>query len=126
MGVFHRAGCFEKVSFVVPVSPLEMGANRVRGLDGWPEESFQRNITVQVTLMESALELCRNGMAAAFLPAFIARLHNKKVLPSFRLVKHPAPLKLKKGRTPVYLVKRKADLESRNLKAVASALRSIE
>lgn len=133
MGVFGKKNLWargEKVTeipFVVPVAPLHGAPTKVVGLDGWPDTLVRRHIPYRVTLMESALELCRQGLAAAFLPDFVVELHNAKVREPFVLTRYPSslPLQTKHVEQPVYLVKRRADLEVLAHKKLAKALRLI-
>ena len=132
MGVFGSRKAFtnlplSEVPFVVPVTPLQGTPSKVVGLDGWPDNLVRRRVKYRVTLMESALELCRFGLAVAFLPRFVVELHNAKVREDFRLSawKGPLPLKGKYIHQPVYLVKRKGDVEGPQLKKLARALRLV-
>jgi hypothetical protein len=72
----------------IPGSPTKMN-----GLDGWPDEKILRKIKYKVTMMESTLELCRQGKACAYLPQFIIQMHNETVKYSLELVEYPFPLK---------------------------------
>jgi DNA-binding transcriptional LysR family regulator len=132
MDVYVRQGAFgehtlKNVPFVVPVPPIRGAPSKVVGLDGWPDHLVSRTIRYRVTLMESALELCRQGLAAAFLPKFVVELHNGKTIEKFRL--HPLtahlPLPGKFIQQPVYLVKRKVNQEDALVKRIAKALRLI-
>lgn len=128
MGVYSSAGAFPSVAqpdlpFVVPVNPLFGSPSRVRGLDGWPDDAYPRSIKYKVTLLESALELCRQGKAAGYFPNFVIDLHNAQVKDAFRLVRRASPYKGRVCRTDVFLVKRKTDVESRIMKQLAKAIR---
>lgn len=131
MGVFKRKGSFTETNdqsdhpFVVPVMPLQGSPTRVRGLDGWPEHGYERIIKYEVTLMESALELCRQGRCVGFFPKFIINEHNKRVLPENQLVKLPPSKKLKKCTTDIFIVKRKGYQENKTIKQIAKAIRNI-
>lgn len=130
MGVFARRGAFARAGFsempfVVPVSPVSGSPNRVRGLDGWPDDRLARRIQYRVTLLESALELCRTGRAAAYLPTFLVDLHNGKARPEFQLTPKPMPAGIRSAKQPVFLIKRKADAESSLHRRVAKALRRL-
>jgi DNA-binding transcriptional LysR family regulator len=135
MGVYARKGLWPgklatEIPFAIPVPPIHGTPTKVIGMDGWPDNLVRREVKYRVTLMESALELCRSGMAAAFLPEFVVRLHNAKVKEEFQLHPRPAaspagPLPAKHLHQPVYLVKRKSDTENQALKRIAKALRMI-
>ncbi len=132
MGVYTRVGALKGLSqielpYVVPVAPLQGVPTKVRGLDGWPEDAFERKVTHRVTLMESALELCRQGLVAGYFPAFVACEHNKRMNPDYHLERRRAPMtadcKLRKS--DVFLVKRKSTAEDVVIKQLAKAIRVI-
>ncbi len=130
MGVFTLHGAFKNVPqrelpFVVPVSPLQGVPTKMRGLDGWPDDAYERNILHRVTLLESALELCRQGRVAGYFPVFIVQEHNLRMNEKFRLERRPSPYKGRVCRADVYLVKRKSTVESDVIKQIAKALRLI-
>jgi DNA-binding transcriptional LysR family regulator len=108
---------------VVPVTPIFGAPSRVKGLDGWPDDAYPRKIKYQVTLMESALELCRQGGVAGYFPTFIVDEHNGRLLPEYRLARHPSPYADRKCYTDVFLVKRKSDEETAVMKQLAKAIR---
>ncbi len=113
----------QEVPFAVPVAPLEGTPSNVKGLDAWPEQKFKRNAVYKVDLMTTALELCRQGLCAVFIPQFVARLHNESIAPNSKLL----PLELPKGmpavHRDVYLVKRESTIENDLFKKVAKAIR---
>jgi DNA-binding transcriptional LysR family regulator len=130
MGVFARAGVLETVAtsdlpFAVPVTPIEGSPTKIMGLDGWPDHEAPRHFRYRVTLMESALELCRLGLAAAYLPTFIVAKHNKAVRDDLRLTarKPPTALASRYLKQPVYLVRRKGSGDEKVGKRLAKALR---
>lgn len=130
MGVFTRTGAFKGVSqpdlpFVIPVSPLQGMPTRIRGLDGWPQDAYRRKIKHQVTLLESALELCRQGRVAGYFPQFIVTEHNKRVSEEFRLERRKSPYEGRVCKSDVFLVKRKSDEETAIAKQLAKAVRLI-
>lgn len=113
--------------FVVPVLPIEGSPNRIQGLDGWPDHLASRLILHRVTMMESALEIARQGIAAVYLPTFIADLHNAKVTERYRVkqIDVSLPFNKKLSEQPVYLVKTKNSEETATLKKLAAAIRKI-
>lgn len=130
MGVFTRKGAFHGVTqqelpFVVPVAPINGAPTRVRGLDGWPDDAYRRRVVHQVTLMESALELCRQGRVAGYFPAFIVDEHNLRVRNEYRLERRRTPYPGRVCMAEVFLVKRKSDEESTIAKQLAKALRTL-
>lgn len=130
MGVFTKQGAFKNVPqpdlpFVIPVMPLQGTPTKVRGLDGWPEDVYQRNVLHKVTLLESALELCRQGRVAGYFPVFIVNEHNKRVTAQYQLERRRTPYGGRICRSDVFLVKRKSSVESTTIKQLAKALRLI-
>lgn len=121
MGLFGK----ENAPFVVPVSPVEGSPNKVKGLDGWPDNNFPRDIQFEVTLMESALGLCREGLAVAYLPKFVVKLHNQIAKPSYQLKELELPKNFKKNKDYVYLIKRKSDKEGTEAKKLAQVVRKV-
>ncbi len=127
MGVFGLKKNFsgkdlEELPFAVPVEPLHGVPTKAQGLDGWLPSFGPRTISFKVTLMESALELCRRGFAVSYLPSFVVDIHNSYVSHDHRLTEVYRPSKGQKT-APVYLVKRKGDTESAGMKKVARVVR---
>lgn len=129
MGVFglkkFKNAAIEAIPFAVPLSPLEGTPSKAVGLDGWPDHKFQRNIKYRVTMMQSAMELCRQGLAVAYLPNFIVEVHNEFTLPEFRFVELLAPVGAKERLQSVFLVQHKQDKETTLYRQIAKSLRSL-
>ncbi len=130
MGVFARKGSFKGVAqpdlpFVIPVMPLQSVPTKVRGLDGWPDDAYQRKVMHRVTLMESALELCRQGRVAGYFPAFVAEEHNKRMASQFHLERRKSPYEGRVCKSDVFIVKRKSYEEDDLIKQLAKAVRLI-
>lgn len=130
MGVYVKKGAFKNfeqpdIPFVTPIMPIKGTPTKARGLDGWPETAYKRNILHEVTLLESALELCRQGRVAGYFPVFIAKEYNLRALPEDHLERKQSPYGNKKCVAPVYIVKRKSDLENQNIKRLSRAIRTI-
>lgn len=129
MAIFKRKGSFidrrvEDIPFVVPVEPIAGAPNQIRGLDAWPAGFPERQIHARVTLMESAIELVRQGRCAAYLPEFVVRLHNKRVSDQYRLEPHPFKGSLpSRVSTPIYIARRKMREEDADFKRVARWIR---
>jgi DNA-binding transcriptional LysR family regulator len=127
---YIKNGSFKNINilgipFAAPLQPIIGAPTGVKGLDGWPEHKFPREIKYKVDMMESAIELCRNGHCAIFIPDFIADIHNKIVKSSFSLKKLSYPKGMKKIERTIYLVKKKNVPESSQMKKMAKYLRSI-
>jgi len=130
MGVFTRQGAFKgqaqcELPFVVPVMPLQGVPTQARALDGWPEDAYQRKVLHRVTLLESALELCRQGRVAGYFPVFTVREHNKRVNEEYRLERRKSPYTSRVCTADVYIVKRKSYEETEVIKQLAKAIRLI-
>lgn len=129
MGVFgidhFKNKKFAELPFVIPLQPAEGTPSKVVGLDGWPDHLFERNVKYRVTMMESAMSLCREGRAVAYLPEFVAHLHNKKMQPEFRLRELKQPLSEKEGKQSVYLIRRQGSEESAIERQIAKSLRAL-
>ena len=129
MGIFGRPEHFtntpfSELPFVAPNISVAGAPSKVQGLDGWPDETYPRLIKYRTGMMEGGLELCRRGLAVGYFPRFVAALHNKKVTSANRLHDITLPKDMKvQSNFDVYLIKRKAHIEDRELKKIASALR---
>ncbi len=130
MGIFtvRNAGIrklqFEELPFVVPSAQVDGAPTRVRGLDGWPDDRILRKVQYQVSLMESAMSLTRQGFAAAYLPRFIVDLHNQTQKSTFNLEELPFR-ELPSGQQPIYALRRSEQLEDRPFRQICRVLRKI-
>jgi DNA-binding transcriptional LysR family regulator len=115
---------FADVPFVVPQSRVEGTPTRVRGLDGWPDDRIPRNVRYSVSLMETALALLRDGLAAAYLPRFVVEIHNRYVGPRYALKEMQLPARIAAAQ-PVYAVKSKTQKEDRRFRALCRVLRAL-
>lgn len=128
MGVFKKRGAFKdleqfELPFVLPVHLTYGVPTRNRGLDGWPEDAYGRKIKYEVTLMESALELCRQGHCVGYFPLFVIEEHNRKFRSEFHLERHPIPYDGRICRSDVFLIKRKGANEDQVMRIVAKMIR---
>ncbi len=131
MGIFaskefvksHHKLPFNEWPFVIPIQPIVGAPNKVQGLDGWPDDRLPRKVPFKATMLESALEICRQGLAAAYVPSFVVKLHNEIVEPRFRLEEMNSPRGLGSEKQEVYLVKRKSTAEDPTFRKLARALR---
>ncbi len=77
----------QKVSDLPFVAPVASGEARATGrvtLDDWPA-SARRTVVHRVTMMETAMELVREGEAVAWLPRWLLARHNELVAPARQL-----------------------------------------
>ena len=117
---------FEKIPFVAPIQPVKGAPSGVKGLDGWPEHKFPRQIRHRVDTLESAMELSRDGLCAIYLPNFIAKIHNQFVKDNYKLYEKRLPPGFKQVKRDVYIVKPKSSKESLEMKKVAKWLRFLD
>jgi DNA-binding transcriptional LysR family regulator len=120
-----RNTAFRDLPFVIPTDLVEGTPSKVMGLDGWPDHKFSRRVSFKVTMMESALELCRLGKAVAFLPEFIVHLQNKEVKKDFELRELDCPIPEKERLQSVFLVQRSSEVETSFIRSLAKTLRSL-
>lgn len=129
MGVFGIKGAFDAQKadppFVVPLAPVEGTPSKVVGLDGWPDHEFPRKFAYRVVLMQSAIEICSQGLALVYLPDFVVNLYNQKAAPKYHLVQYPCAIPEKQRRQSVYIVHRQGEKEGPEIRAIAKALRSL-
>ncbi len=114
-----------QLPFVVPLMPSEGTPSKVVGLDGWPDHKIQRDIKYKVTMMESAMQLCRQGLAVAYLPQFVVDLHNLYVDSDFKLIELDSPIPIKERKQSVFIVKRSNSEESVLYRQIAKSLRAL-
>lgn len=130
MGIFglkkYRKGYdLKELPFVIPIAPVQGTPSGVRGLDGWPEHLFERKVQFRVEMMETAIQLCRRGVAVAFLPEFVASLANSQALAEVRLEEISQPVDFEPIVRDVFLIKRKGAQESKHLREIAKAIRRL-
>jgi DNA-binding transcriptional LysR family regulator len=114
---------FAELPFCVPVSAVAGAASAVQGLDGWPLNGPPRKIRYQVQMLETALGVCSRGMGVLFAPPFLIRLFNEPLSADRRLEKLPMPPRTPSASMDIYLAKRKATVETRDVKILARAIR---
>lgn len=128
MGVFTVKGAFvgkkqQDLPFVIPVAPIYGSPTGVRGLDGWPDSAYPRKIKYQVSLMETALELVRQGRAAAMLPLYIVEAHNRKYASRYQLERRLSPYAARKCTADIFLLQRVSMPDTQEAKQLAKAVR---
>lgn len=129
MGIFARADKFpastkiEKLPFAAPIRPIQGTPTGVKGLDGWPDDVIPRNVVYKVDMMESGLAFARQGLAAIFLPNFVAKSMNLGLKAEYKLQQLPNPSKMKVVKRYVYLVKRSNQQETALTRNLAKLIR---
>jgi DNA-binding transcriptional LysR family regulator len=130
MGVFGLVDHFKEqefpsLPFVVPLSTTKGAPSRIMGHDGWPDHLYDRNIKFRVSMMESAMQLCRKGLCVAYLPDFVVQLHNEDVLAKRKLVEFKSPLLKKNQLQSVFIIQRKNASKSTLYRQIEKSLRSL-
>lgn len=117
---------FSELPFAIPITPLDGAPSGTKGLDGWPDHIFERQIKYRVEMMETAIQLCLKNHAVSFLPVFIANYVNKGIASSAeKLLLLKAPNGFKTVHRDVYIILRKGDEENAIVKKMAKALRMV-
>lgn len=129
MAVYGRSPFLEitdlsELPFAVPILPIQAAPTKVNGLDGWPDDKLPRQQKYRVSLMESALQLCRQGLCVAYLPSFIVKLHNQQAPRALQLEEIPVR-DLPRSQQDVYLVKRNGTDEDARMKRIARVIRTV-
>lgn len=130
MGIYGNSIDFKKMNvhelpFVIPNNIVQGTPSKVAGLDGWPDHKFPRKVSFKVSMMESALELCRQGKAVAYLPEFVVHLQNNEVKKEFELKELDCPIPKSERNQSVFLVQTNSANESPFIRLLAKSLRSL-
>ncbi|HVJ65621.1 MAG TPA: LysR family transcriptional regulator [Bdellovibrionota bacterium] len=112
-----------ELPFVVPFPPNQGSASRAIGLDGWPAEK-PREIKYRVTMMESALSLCANGVAAGFFAEPVVVLYNANLVGARKLIPHLSRI-TGAEQIDVFVVTRKGDEDLPVVRTLAKELRRV-
>ena len=131
MGIYGLKGNWsktpvEEMPFAAPINPIEGVPSGAKGLDGWPEHLFERKVKYRVDMMETAMQLCRSGVAVAFLPDFVVRIMNEKASADSKLAEIAPPKEVGTVFREVFLVHRKGREEAKASREIAKALRALE
>ena len=76
-------------------------------------------------MLETALDFARRGLGVAYIPTFVAALHNRMCPKAHSLQRLPTPKEANLKKRDVFLVKRKSTDETDDMKKVAKALREL-
>lgn len=130
MGVYARAELIaahapHELPFAVH-GATSAGGEELHGGDGWPAAPHERRIAYRVGSTATVFELCRQGLAAAYIPVFVAELHNRDARPTQRLAQADIP-RLRRARSwlEMVAVSRSSDIEGRHLDTLAEAVTAI-
>jgi DNA-binding transcriptional LysR family regulator len=129
MGTYHRKGFFKKmefsqIPFVAPLIPSIGTPSSAKGLDGWPEHDYPRNIKYRVDLMESGLALVRSGQAAIFIPDFVAKSQNIAMGEDYKLVERSFSHLKKKIERRIFLIVKSTRQREQNIKMLVEMIKA--
>lgn len=130
MAIYGLKNCFknfefEEIPFVAPVTNINTPITGVKGLDGWPDDKFKRNIKYRVDMLETAIQICSEGKAIGFFPEFVVNLYNKKVANKYKLEIFQNPKGFKKIKRDIFIIKRRSFSENRDIKRISKTIRTI-
>ena len=120
-GIFSNAQGKE-LSYAVPITELGENVSKASSLDGWPRD-YPRTVKYRFELLETALDLASRGACRICCPAFLISIENERLKTSYQLREEVPPKGLRLPKLKVYLVKRKSEVETSDLKKVAKMLR---
>jgi DNA-binding transcriptional LysR family regulator len=129
-GIFVRRGAFktmpfDALPFAVPIAALDAGLSDALAMDCWPYERVPRHVKYRLTSMESALVLCRRGLAAVYLPEFVARLSNQGRGRAAQLAAIDGPPELGEITRRVHIVQRENNLGDEPIETLFEAVKSL-
>lgn len=129
MGIYHRKGFFKKtpfesLPFVAPLIPSVGTPSSAKGLDGWPDHEFPRNIKYRVDLMESGLALVRSGVAVIFIPDFVAHTQNQALAEDFKLIERDYSVLTKKVERRIFLIVRSSRQKEKNIRKLVDLVKA--
>ena len=98
---------FMDIPFAIPTSDVRGSTAGLLGIDSWPYERVARHVKFQLTSLESAIALARQGQCAVFIPTFVGELSNRTTAAKYRLVPIPGPSRLPVIEHSIYGIARK-------------------
>ena len=116
---------FADLPFAVPIDSVTTSAVSLRSLDGWPSEQYPRQVRFELELLETALQFSRIGKAVVYCPDFVAKLHNQALPNPLHLCEIAPPAGFKARNLSIYLVRRKAEDETKFIRKLAKMARSL-
>ncbi len=128
MGIFGlqkhwQDTAFDKLPFVAPIFPIQGMPSGVKGLDGWPDHTYNRLVRFRVELLQTAIELSLQGLAVVFLPDFVAKQTNLQLQVQFQLQELALPVGMKAIYRDIFLLYRKGRSEDGIMRSLAKGLR---
>jgi DNA-binding transcriptional LysR family regulator len=108
---------FGDIPFVVPSAPLNPNPMDIQNSDGWKEGFRLRRIAYRASSLTTAIEIVKAGKAAIYMPIFLKN--------AFGLTLHEIKNPTEIDTRDVFLVMPSNQVESKEEKALAKALRKI-
>ena len=108
---------FGEIPFVVPSSHLNSNPMDILNSDGWKEGFLLRKIAYKSSSLTAAIDIVKTGKAAIFMPAFLKN--------AFGIALHEIENPTEADKRDVFLVVASNQVESKEEKALAKALRKI-
>jgi DNA-binding transcriptional LysR family regulator len=129
LGCYHLKNSFagrhiSEIPFVVPANALSGNPLEIKERDGWLESVYPRNRKYAVNLLSTALELTLQGLAAIYIPDFIAKKINASRRSQDHLVEYPL-LKNQKNLQSVFLVRHQQQMENATYKQLRKMIKEI-
>ena len=130
MGIFGlkkwQNSPFQEIPFAVPVTELRIHSSNIDTLDMWPQKAPKRKIKFELELLETSLQVARQGLCVLHCPDFIVRLHNEQIRNEFQLTRLALPDGYRKAKpTKIFLVGKKGAIPTYLERKMAKCLRGL-
>lgn len=128
VGCYHLSNVFKgmpitEIPFAAPsMGPLSTNPLGIKQRDGWLESIHPRKVKYEVNLLSTAIDLVLQGLAAVYMPEFIARKINSTRDSQALLVEYPLP-KVQKILCRAFLVKHKDQPDTPQFKKLMKMLK---
>jgi hypothetical protein len=123
LGVFsNQKNKSSELPFAVPITDLGQNILHAQSLDSWPQD-IPRNIQYRFELLETAFDLASRGLCKICCPKFIVKIENERLKSTFQLAEENLNKSVNLTPLKVYLVKRKSDSDSQEIKKLTKRLR---
>lgn len=128
--IFARKGSFAKtpfseLPFAVPTTAVDGSTAGLLGIDGWPYEQIERLVRYELTSLESALALARDGRCVVFIPSFLAAVYNDTRPRGQALVEISAPKRMRTIEHAVYSVMREGEIDDERVRRFVKHLEAV-
>lgn len=113
----------EEIPYVVPEADFVQNPLGYRSRDAWPKD-VSRKPYYTASGFSVGLNLLESGLAAMYIPDFVALIRNKKKLQNLQIVKAPHHKKIESKRK-IFLIKSKSIEESIEMKKLSKVIRRL-